>query len=103
MHANLIERVRVVPFTMREWNIVKDSFLSQDGQELRKAVALLAMWKCRMGNKAPIIIEISELVLRVIIMDKERDPSDWFTNGNLKLVYGSVIIRWVLFVEKWYY
>lgn len=48
-----------------------------------------------MGNKSPIVIEVSELILRALIMDKEMGSSDWFNHGNLKLVYGSVIIRLV--------
>lgn len=44
-----------------------------------------------------IAAEISDLILRSIIADKETDENDWFAIGNLLLVYNSAIIR--LFFE----
>ncbi|KAH7727989.1 hypothetical protein AAVH_04233 [Aphelenchoides avenae] len=82
-----------VPFTLIEWQHVKDRFLSNDPQTLREASALLNMWKCRMGRATPVLIDITELLLRALIMDLEHKREDGFSVANVGLIYGAVIIR----------
>ncbi|VDN56599.1 unnamed protein product [Dracunculus medinensis] len=86
-----------VAFTETEWARVTTLFRSDDLEDLKQAVAIFCCWRARSGLALHIAAEISDLILRSIIADKETDENDWFAIGNLLLVYNSAIIR--LFFE----
>lgn len=48
-----------------------------------------------MGRGTPVLIDITELLLRALIMDLEHSPEDGFSVANVGLIYGAVIIRYV--------
>uniref|UniRef100_A0A0N5AH36 Phage protein n=1 Tax=Syphacia muris TaxID=451379 RepID=A0A0N5AH36_9BILA len=66
---------------------------SDDVDKLKEAVAILAGWRARMGDSLHVAAEMTDLLLRAIIMDLETDPNDWFKLGYLRTVYGIAIIR----------
>lgn len=47
----------------------------------------------RAGDSVHVAAEMTELLLRAIILDRETDPRDWFGLGYLRIVYSTVIIR----------
>lgn len=46
-----------------------------------------------MGRATPVLIDITELLLRALIMDLEHKREDGFSVANVGLIYGAVIIR----------
>ncbi|VDO57248.1 unnamed protein product [Brugia timori] len=89
-----------VPFTRREWDIVTNVYRSDEISELKHAVALIVSWKARSGDSVHIAADMTEMLLRAIIMDKETKNDDWFKIGNVKLAYCTAIIRLVKFLVK---
>lgn len=49
----------------------------------------------RSGNSVHVAADMTEMLLRAIIMDKETRNDDWFKIGNVKLAYCTAIIRLV--------
>uniref|UniRef100_A0A8R1TPG6 Uncharacterized protein n=1 Tax=Onchocerca volvulus TaxID=6282 RepID=A0A8R1TPG6_ONCVO len=86
-----------VPFTRREWDIVTNVYRSDKAFELKHAVALIVSWKARSGDSVHVAADMTEMLLRAIIMDKETRNDDWFNIGNVKLAYCTAIIRLVSF------
>ncbi|VBB30234.1 unnamed protein product [Acanthocheilonema viteae] len=82
-----------VPFTRREWDIVTNVYRSDKASELKHAVALIVSWKARSGDSVHVAADMTEMLLRAIIMDKEIRDDDWFKIGNVKLAYCTAIIR----------
>ncbi|MCP9260459.1 hypothetical protein DINM_003808 [Dirofilaria immitis] len=89
-----------VPFTRREWAIVTDMYRSDEISELKHAVALIVSWKARSGDSVHVAADMTEMLLRAIIMDKETANDDWFRIGNVKLAYCTAIIRFVNYVNE---
>jgi hypothetical protein len=89
-----------VPFTLTEWESVRNDFLSNEKEELEKTIELLNMWKCRMGRNTPIVIEITELVLRAIAVDKFCDANNALAVSNAALILSAVIIRFINYVNE---
>lgn len=89
-----------VPFTRREWDIVTNVYRSDEISELKHAVALIVSWKARSGDSVHIAADMTEMLLRAIIMDKETKNDDWFKIGNVKLAYCTAIIRFVNYVNE---
>ena len=46
-----------------------------------------------MGNALHVAAEMTELLLRAIILDRETDHRDWFHDGYVRMVYSTAIIR----------
>ncbi|VDK86438.1 unnamed protein product [Litomosoides sigmodontis] len=89
-----------VPFTRREWEIVTNAYQSDNASELKHAVALIVSWKARSGDSVHVAADMTEMLLRAIIMDKETRNDDWFKIGNVKLAYCTAIIRFVNYVNE---
>ncbi|KAL3998973.1 Las1-like family protein [Acanthocheilonema viteae] len=89
-----------VPFTRREWDIVTNVYRSDKASELKHAVALIVSWKARSGDSVHVAADMTEMLLRAIIMDKEIRDDDWFKIGNVKLAYCTAIIRFVNYVNE---
>uniref|UniRef100_A0A1I7VH40 Ribosomal biogenesis protein LAS1L n=1 Tax=Loa loa TaxID=7209 RepID=A0A1I7VH40_LOALO len=89
-----------VPFTRREWDIVTDVYRSDKVSELKHAVALIVSWKARSGDSVHVAADMTEMLLRAVIMDKETKNDDWFNIGNVKLAYCTAIIRFVNYVNE---
>lgn len=75
-------------------------FKSEDITKLKEAVGILAMWRARMGDGLHVAAEMTELLLRAIILDKETDIRDWFNAGYLRIVYSTVIIRIINYASE---
>ncbi|CAD6184681.1 unnamed protein product [Caenorhabditis auriculariae] len=84
----------IVPFTDWEWNRAKFLFRSTSVSEIRECLSLLSMWRSRMGDKTPVAISCSDLLLRVA-MDEllTKDKSDWIRMEAIKMSYCIAIIR----------
>uniref|UniRef100_A0A915Q182 Uncharacterized protein n=1 Tax=Setaria digitata TaxID=48799 RepID=A0A915Q182_9BILA len=89
-----------VPFTKREWEIVTNLYRSDKIFELKHAVALIVSWKARLGDSVHVAADMTEMLLRAVIMDKETRNDDWFRIGNVKLAYCAAIIRFVNYVNE---
>ncbi|VDM15731.1 unnamed protein product [Wuchereria bancrofti] len=54
----------------------------------------------RSGDSVHIAADMTEMLLRAIIMDKETKNDDWFKIGNVKLAYCTAIISCKKFHDK---
>ncbi|VDK18991.1 unnamed protein product, partial [Anisakis simplex] len=97
----------IVGYTTSEWLKVKSLYRSDDLAELRYAVAILQVWRIRMGNSMHVAAEMSELILSAIIADKEStalsaatSDSDWLSTFNQRLLYSAAVIRFVNYLNE---
>jgi len=90
-----------IPFTEIEWKKVQAIYNSEDVEELKTAVEILNMWKCRGGDQTPLFIQISTDILRAMIFDK-TPCLDENTSDVAEHIYCSVITRFVNYTNDCY-
>ncbi|WKX90356.1 hypothetical protein Q1695_009304 [Nippostrongylus brasiliensis] len=83
-----------VPYTACEWNRVRTLFQSKDVEELKECLAILSMWRSRMGNSIPVAISCSDLLVRLAIeeLEVENQPDLWMKMEELKMQHCIVVI-----------
>uniref|UniRef100_A0A1I7XND3 Uncharacterized protein n=1 Tax=Heterorhabditis bacteriophora TaxID=37862 RepID=A0A1I7XND3_HETBA len=91
-----------VPYTITEWNRVRLLFKSSRMHELRECLAILSMWRSRMGDSTPVAISCSDLLVRVAIEELLIESSDekWMKIEALKMQHCIAIIRCVDIINK---
>uniref|UniRef100_A0A7I4XTT2 LAS1-like protein n=2 Tax=Haemonchus contortus TaxID=6289 RepID=A0A7I4XTT2_HAECO len=91
-----------VPYTAVEWNRVRTLFQSADIDELKECLAILSMWRSRMGNSTPVAISCSEMLVRLAIAELQIDDDHnlWMKMEELKMQHCIVIIRFVNYVNE---
>ncbi|KAL6728932.1 hypothetical protein Aduo_000034 [Ancylostoma duodenale] len=85
-----------VPYTATEWNRVRTLIQSDDVEELKECLAILSMWRSRMGNSIPVAISCSDLIIRLAIAELQivGEHNQWMKLEELKMQHCIVIIRY---------
>ncbi|EYC10081.1 hypothetical protein Y032_0057g2751 [Ancylostoma ceylanicum] len=85
-----------VPYTATEWNRVRTLFQSDDVEELKECLAILSMWRSRMGNSVPVAISCSDLIIRLAIAELQivAEHNQWMKMEELKMQHCIVIISY---------
>ncbi|PAV75041.1 hypothetical protein WR25_06365 [Diploscapter pachys] len=63
------DTVMEVPFTMLEWNVAREKFMSNEPKDMQFLLDMFVMWKTRMTLRVPIAIACSEVILRAALHD----------------------------------
>uniref|UniRef100_A0AC34QPD1 LAS1-like protein n=1 Tax=Panagrolaimus sp. JU765 TaxID=591449 RepID=A0AC34QPD1_9BILA len=88
-----------VPFTTREWNLVKNTF-RKNGQDLKIATDILDMWKARQGNETYLVFQITDHLLTLDRLDDMTDRRDSLQVKTLVNNYCTVLIRVINYINE---
>ncbi|KAK5982601.1 hypothetical protein GCK32_003291, partial [Trichostrongylus colubriformis] len=85
-----------------EWNRVRTLFQSEDVEELKECLAILSMWRSRMGNSIPVALSCSEMLVRLAISELQiaNEADQWMKMEELKMQHCIVIIRFINYVNE---